>query len=147
MSKIEDNFKEFSLSSFAVNNATSIFLITFMILLFGLRSYNSMPKEMYPDASLPTIYINTPYFGNSAVEIENLITRPLEKEIEAINEIKNVNSSSVQDFSVIIAEFVTDVTMQEAVQKIKDAVDKAKSELPTDLDQDPEVLEIKFAED
>jgi len=146
MSKIEDNFKEFSLSSFAVNNATSIFLITFMILLFGLRSYNSMPKEMYPDASLPTIYINTPYFGNSAVEIENLITRPLEKEIEAINEIKNVNSSSVQDFSVIIAEFVTDVTMQEAVQKIKDAVDKAKSELPTDLDQDPEVLEIKFAD-
>jgi len=146
MSKIKDSFKEFGLSSFAVNNATSIFLITFMILLFGLRSYNSMPKEMYPDASLPTIYINTPYFGNSAVEIENLITRPLEKEIESINEIKNVNSSSVQDFSVIIAEFVTDITMEEAVRKIKDAVDKAKSELPTDLDQDPDVLEIKFTD-
>ncbi len=146
MSKLKDNFKEFSLSSFAVNNATSIFLITFMILLFGLRSYNSMPKEMYPDASLPTIYINTPYFGNSAVEVENLITRPLEKEIEAINEIKNVKSSSVQDFSVIIAEFVTDVTMEEAVRKIKDAVDKAKGDLPTDLDQDPEVLEIKFTD-
>jgi len=146
MSKIKNSFKEFSLSSFAVDNATSIFLITFMILLFGLRSYNSMPKEMYPDASLPTIYVNTPYFGNSAVEIENLVTRPLEKEIEAINEIKNVNSSSVQDYSVIIAEFVTEVSMEEAVRKIKDAVDKAKSELPNDLDQDPDVLEVKFTD-
>ncbi len=146
MSKIKDSFKEFSLSSFAVDNATSIFLITFMILLFGLQAYNKMPKEMYPDASLPTIYINTPYFGNSAVEIENLVTRPLEKEIEAINEIKNVNSSSVQDFSVIIAEFVTEVSMEEAVRKIKDAVDKAKSELPNDLDQDPDVLEVKFTD-
>ena len=146
MENIKSTIREFRLTTFAVDNRTSIFLLTFMILLFGVQSYIKMPKEQYPDASLPTIFINTPYFGNSAVEIENLITRPLEKEIESINEIKTVSSSSVQDFSVIIAEFISEIPMEDAVRKVKDAVDKAKAELPTDLDQDPEVLEIKFTD-
>jgi len=146
MKKIKEIFREFKLSSFSVDNGTSVFLITFMILLFGIQSYTSMPKELYPDATLPTIYINTPYFGNSAVEIENLITRPLEKEIESINEIKSVQSTSVQDFSVIIAEFISEIEMDAAVRKIKDAVDKAKPELPNDLDSDPLVQEVKFNE-
>ena len=146
MNKIKETFREFKLSSFAIDNGTSVFLITLMIILFGIQSYISMPKELYPDASLPTIYINTPYFGNSAVEIENLVTRPLEKEIESINEIKTVNSTSVQDFSVIIAEFISDVEMSDAVVKIKDAVDKAKTELPDDLTEEPLIQEIKFNE-
>lgn len=142
----KQELREFSLSSFAVDNGTSIFLIALMILLFGIQSYNVMPKEQYPDASMPTIYINTPYFGNSAEEIENLITKPIEKEIESISELKTVNSSSVQDFSVIIAEFNSDIEISEAVRKTKDAIDKAKSELPNDLDQEPTVLEINFAD-
>jgi len=146
MSNLSKFTKEFKLSSFAIDNRTSIFLVTIMILLFGVRSYIDMPKEQYPEASLPTIYVNTPYFGNSAVEIENLVTRPLEKEIESINEIKTVNSTSVQDYSVIIAEFISSVEMEDAVRKIKDAVDKAKPELPTDLDADPTVLEVKFTD-
>ena len=117
-----------------------------MILLFGVRSYIDMPKEQYPEASLPTIYINTPYFGNSAVEIENLVSRPLEKEIESINEIKTVNSTSVQDYSVIIAEFISSIEMEDAVRKVKDAVDNAKPSLPNDLDADPTVLEVKFTD-
>ena len=87
--KITEKLKEFKLSSFAVDNSTSFFLLAFMILLFGLRSYNSMPKEQYPDASLPTVYINTPYFGNSATEIENLVTRPIEDELEATVGLRN----------------------------------------------------------
>lgn len=146
MENIKEKLKEFGLSSFAVDNATSIFLVAFMILLFGIQSYQSIPKEQFPDSSLPTVYVNTPYFGNSAVEIENLISRPLEKEIEAISGLKNVNSTSIQDFSVILAEFDTGIPIDEAVRKVKDAVDIAKSELPTDLDQDPSVLEVKFAD-
>ena len=146
MDNISKYIKEFKLSSFAIDNRTSIFLVTIMILLFGVRSYIDMPKEQYPEASLPTIYINTPYFGNSAVEIENLVTRPLEKEIESINEIKTVNSTSVQDYSVIIAEFISSVEMEDAVRKVKDAVDNAKPDLPNDLDADPTVLEVKFTD-
>lgn len=138
--------REFSLTSFAVDNRTSIFLLTFMIVLFGFQAYRSMPKEQFPEASLPTVYINTPYFGNSASEIENLVTRPIEKELQSIIGIKEIKSTSVQDFSVITAEFEADLEMDEVVRKVKDAVDKARSELPTDLDEDPTVLEVNLSE-
>ena len=146
MEKIKEKLREFGLTSLAVDNATSVFLIALMILLFGVSSYQSMPKEQYPEASLPTVYINTPYFGNSAEEIENLVSRPLEKEIESINGIKYVTSTSIQDFSVIICEFDADLDIDDAVRKVKDAVDKAKSELPNDLDEDPTVLEVNFSD-
>ena len=143
---MKKKLKEFGLSSLAIDNATSVFLVAFMILLFGLQSYQKMPKQQYPDASMPTIFVNTPHFGNSAEEIENLISRPIEKELEGVEGIKSVNSTSIQDFSVIVAEFDASLEMSEVVRKTKDAVDKAKSELPTDLKQDPEILEINFSE-
>ncbi len=143
---IKKGLREFSLTSFAVDNRTSIFILTLMIIIFGVGGYNSMPKESFPEVDWPEIYVNTPYFGNSAEDIENLITRPLEKELGSISEIKKLKSSSLQDFSIITAEFDSDVEMDVAVRKVKDAVDKAKSELPNDLDSDPEVLEINLSE-
>ncbi|MBK9257899.1 MAG: efflux RND transporter permease subunit [Saprospiraceae bacterium] len=143
---IKEKLKQFSLSSLAVDNSTSVFLIAFMILLFGIQSYTTMPKEQFPEASLPTVFINTPYFGNSAVEIENLITRPLEKQIEGITGIKKVNSTSIQDFSVIIAEFEADLELENVVRKVKDAVDKAKPDLPNDLTDEPSVQEINLSD-
>ncbi len=144
--EVIEKLRQFPLTSLAVDNATSVFLITFMILLFGVRNYNDMPKEQYPEASLPTVFINTPYFGNSAQEIETFITRPIEKEILTQTGLKNLSSTSIQDFSVIIAEFDADLEMETVTDKIKDAVDKSKSELPTDLETDPEILEVNFSE-
>jgi multidrug efflux pump subunit AcrB len=138
--------REFSLSSLAVDNGTSVFIITLMIMLFGIQSYQDMPKEQFPEVDWPTVYINTPYFGNSAADIENLVTRPIEKELQSITGIKDINSNSIQDFSVITAEFAADMDLDDAVRKVKDAVDKAKSELPDDLDQDPTVLDINLSE-
>lgn len=146
METIKNKLREFRISSFAVDNATSIFLVAFMILMFGIQSYINIPKEQYPDSSLPTVYINTPYFGNSAVEVENLISKPIEKEIESISGLKKVTSTSIQDFSVILAEFESGFDIDDAVRKVKDAVDVSKSELPTDLDQEPAVLEVKFSD-
>ena len=90
--------------------------------------------------------LNTVYFGNSAADMESLVTRPLEKEIATISEIKTITSSSLQDYSLIVAEFSTDVDLDNATRKIKDAVDRAKPELPTDLTQEPEVLDIDLSE-
>ncbi|NRB63186.1 MAG: efflux RND transporter permease subunit [Saprospiraceae bacterium] len=145
--QIENSTKrQFGLSSFAVDNATSIFLIAFMILLFGLVSYQSMPKEQYPEVDLPTVYINTPYFGNSAEDIENLVTRPIEKELQSITGVKDIKSTSIQDYSVITAEFESDIDIDDAVKKVKDAVDKAKGALPNDLDAEPTILDINLSE-
>ena len=144
--KVKQGLRQFKLSTLAVDNATSVFFLTFMLLLFGFQSYRSMPKESFPEIPWPQIYVNTVYFGNSAADIENLVTRPLEKEIATISELKNVTSSSVQDYSIIIAEFEAEVDQDLAVQKIKDAVDRAKPELPNDLSKEPEVLEINLSE-
>jgi len=138
--------RSFLLTNFALDNSTSIFLLTLMILGFGLTSYNNMPKELYPEASLPTIFINTPYPGNSAKDIENLVSRPIEKELQGINGIKYVKSNSLQDFSSITAEFESGFDIEEVKSKVKDAVDIAKSELPNDLPADPIVMDVNFSE-
>ncbi len=137
-------YREFPLTTWAVDNATSIFLLTFMILFFGLRSYVDMPKEAYPEIVIPTISVYTIYPGNSAVDMENLVARPIEKEIKSISGIKKLTSNSQQDFSNIIVEFNTDVVVDKALQEVKDAVDKA--ELPTDLPRDPNISDINFSE-
>jgi len=144
--QIKEKLRNFGLTDLAVDNGTSIFILALMILIFGLRSYSAMPKESYPEASFPTIFINTPYFGNSAADIEALIARPLEKELNTISGIKNLNSTSIQDFSVILVEFEANEDQDAALRKVKDAVEKAKSELPNDLDQEPDIKEIIFSE-
>lgn len=144
--KIKQGLREFGLTTFAVDNRTSVFVLTFMIMVFGISMYNSMPKEAYPEISMPKIFINTVYPGNSAKDIENLVTRPIEKELAGISEIKELNSSSAQDFSLIIADFETDINVEDAMRKIKDAVDKAKAELPNDLPSDPDISDFNFSE-
>jgi multidrug efflux pump len=144
--KKQSGLREFGLSSFSVDNATSVFLLTFMILLFGMYSYNTLPKESFPEISFPKIFVNTVYFGNSAEDIENLITRKIEKELGSVSEIKTITSSSLQDYSLITAEFDTDIDMEDAKQKVKDAVDKAQSELPNDLTKEPEVIDVNLSE-
>ncbi|MBP7273320.1 MAG: efflux RND transporter permease subunit, partial [Saprospiraceae bacterium] len=140
------NIKEFRPTSWSIDNKTSIFIITCIITLAGILSYNSLPKEKFPDVVIPTIFVNTIYPGAAPEDIENLVTKPLEKQIKGISGVKKMTSNSVQDFSSVIAEFGTDVDVAEAKQKVKDAVDKARSELPQDLLQEPTVMEIDFAE-
>ncbi|MEL7221567.1 MAG: efflux RND transporter permease subunit, partial [Bacteroidota bacterium] len=142
----QQDYRSFSLTELAVDNATSIFILAIMIFLFGLRSYDAVPKEQFPEVQFPQVFVNTPYFGNSAADIESLITRPLEKELQTVDGVKTIRSSSIQDFSVITVEFNSGEDIDEAVRKVKDAVDLAKQELPNDLDQDPAVLDINFAE-
>jgi multidrug efflux pump subunit AcrB len=116
----------------------------------GNRCYPvcNLTKEQFPDIVIPTIYIQTIYVGNSPRDIENLVTQPIEKELKGITgaKINKLTSTSIQDFSAIMVEFTTDVQVDVALQKVKDAVDKAKKDLPTDLTQDPNVQEVSFSE-
>lgn len=140
--------KEFGLSSWAVNNRTTVMVIMFLVIIAGFSSYQAMPRESYPEVITPEIYIGTPYPGNSPADIEKLITRPLEKEINTISGIDDLTSSSVQGFSTIMAKFDFDVTPSEALRKVKDAVDKAQADpnFPKDLPAEPNVFESNFAE-
>jgi len=138
--------REFGLSSFSVDNSTSVIILTLIITVLGLGAYRTMPKESFPEIVIPTVYVGTPYPGNSPVDMENLITRPIEKQLKSLNNVKDIKSTSVQDFSSIVVEFTPGVELAKAIQDVKDAVDKSKSELPTDLDQDPNVLEVNTSD-
>lgn len=143
---MKDIFKEFKPSSWAIDNKTSIFVLTVIITLAGIMSYINLPKEKFPDIQIPTIYVQTIYPGTSPSDMENLVTRHIEKEIKAISGVKKITSHSVQDYSAIIVEFNTDVSVDDARQKVKDAVDKAKPDLPSDLPNPPQVIDINFAD-
>ncbi len=137
--------REFKLSTLSLNNAISVFILSGLLIMFGLYSYRTMPKESFPEIVFPLIYVQTAYPGNTPVDIENLITRPLEKEIKGVDGIKKLNSESVQDVSIINVEFNIDVDTEKALQDVKDAVDRAKSDLPSDLDQDPLVMDVDLS--
>jgi len=137
--------RNFGLSTLSLRNSISVFILSALLILFGVYSYITMPKESFPEIVFPLIYVQTPYPGNTPVDIENLITRPLEKEIKSVNGIKNLNSESVQDVSIINVEFNIDVDTEKALQDVKDAVDRAMSDLPSDLDQDPVVLDVDLS--
>lgn len=141
-------YKEFKPTSWAVNNKTAMYVITIIITLFGFYTFTSLPKEQFPDIVVPTISVSTIYVGNSPQDIENLVTRPIEKQIKGISGVKvnKVNSISMTDYSIIIVEFDTDITPEVAKQKVKDAVDKAKTDLPNNLTSQPDVVEFSFSD-
>ena len=139
-------FKEFKPTSWSIDNKTSIYIMAILISIAGIFSYNSLPKEQFPDIVIPTIIVQTVYPGSSPKDIENLITKPLEKKIKSISGVKKLKSNSIQDFSIVTVEFDTDVKVDLAKQKVKDQVDKAKSDLPSDLKNDPIVQEINFSD-
>ena len=141
-----DKIKEFKPSSWAIDNKMTVYLITIFISLAGIMAYNSLPKEQFPDITVPTIYINTINGGNSPTNIENTITKPIEKRLKGISGIKKFNSTSLQDVSVIIVEFHTNVKVEVAKQKVKDAVDEARADMPTTLTREPMIKEIAFSE-
>ncbi len=148
LENIKDRFKEFKPTSWSISNKTAIYLVMLFISLAGIFQFITLPKEQFPDIIIPTIYVQTTYVGNSPKDMENLVTRPIEKQIKGITgaKIKKFTSTSQQDYSAIIVEFDTDVETAIALQKVKDAIDKAKQDLPTDLTQEPTALEVNLSD-
>ncbi|GAA4465922.1 efflux RND transporter permease subunit [Nemorincola caseinilytica] len=143
---MKDKFKEFKLSSWAVDNRTAVYFITVFITLIGLMTYINLPKEQFPEIKLPQIIVQTVYPGTSPENMENLVTKPIEKQVKNLTGVKKVTSNSFQDYSVVIVEFNTDVKVDKAKQDVKDGVDKAKQDLPQNLPFQPEVKDIDFSE-
>lgn len=145
---VTKKFKQFKPTSWAIDNRTAIYIVAIIISIYGYLQFTSMPKEQFPDIVVPTISVTTIYVGNSAQDIENLVTRPIEKELKGISgaKVNKIQSTSQTDYSLIVIEFDTDVKTDIAKQKVKDAIDKSRSDLPTDLTQEPDVQEFAFSE-
>ncbi|MCG6959198.1 efflux RND transporter permease subunit [bacterium BMS3Abin03] len=129
----------------AIDNRTSVFILVFIIIILGITAYLTLPRESSPDISIPLVIVSTPYFGVSPEDIETLITQKIEKEINAISEVKEITSSSFEGYSLIRVEFESGYDIDQAVQKVRDKVNKAEPDLPPDVDK-PNIVEINFSE-
>lgn len=143
---MNDIEKEFKPTSWAIDNKVSIYVATVIISIAGIMTYLSRPKENFPEVVFPQIYVATVYPGASPTDVENLVTKEIEKQVKSISGVKHIKSNSVQDFSNVIIEFEADIEVDKAKQDVKDAVDKAKPDLPTNLLDDPEVIDIDISE-
>ncbi|MFM2266735.1 MAG: hypothetical protein RL757_175 [Bacteroidota bacterium] len=140
-----DKIKEFRPASWSIDNRTTIYALTLILLLAGYWKYNNLPKEQFPEIIFPQIMVNTIYPGTSPTNMESLVAKEIEKEVKSIVGVKKVTSNSVQNFSSVMVEFGTDQDVEKAKQRVKDAVDRAK--LPSDLQQgQPTVIDIDISQ-
>lgn len=146
---MKDLKKEFGPSSWAIDNKTAIYVLILLITVMGVISYNRLPKENFPDIDVPKIFITTQFIGQSPQNVENLVTRQIEKQLKSLKGLKKVTSNSVQNVSIITAEFNTNVEIKDAKVEVKDAVDKAKRDLPQTSDQnyhEPTVSDVNISD-
>ncbi|MFI2741854.1 efflux RND transporter permease subunit [Zhouia sp. PK063] len=152
MSKLQKNaHKEFKLSSWAIDNKTTIYVVIAIFFVLGLSAYFGMPREDFPEIKETKIYISTPYPGNTAEDIERLITDPLEDELKNVSNVTKITSTSQEDYSIITVEFDEKISIENAKQKVKDKVDgkKAGEDWPTfnGAKVEPNVFDLNFSEE
>ena len=148
MSEQPSLYRRFGLVHWAVSNRITVGVLTIIIAFAGFVAYRGMPAESFPEISQPTIYIGTPYPGSAPIDIERLITRPLEKQLNTISGVDKITSTSVQGFSSIEVKFDFSVSVDEALRKVKDKVDavQASADFPKDLPADPNVFDLNISE-
>jgi len=138
-------FKEFWLTSVAVDHATSVIVLFAFIAIAGLFSYRSIPKESFPETEIPIIAVNTVYPGVSPADMESLVTRKIEEELNTISDVKELTSTSVEGYSNVVVEFESATDMNEALQQVREKVDLARPELPSEV-EDPLIAEFSMAD-
>ncbi len=128
-----------------VNNKVVIYIMTFIIVIIGIVSYTSMPRESSPSITIPYIFVTTVYIGVSPQDIESLVTQEIEKEVKGIKDVKEISSVSRESFSTISIEFTPDVKIEDALQRVRDKVSVAKTKMPDDVEE-PIITEVNFSE-
>jgi multidrug efflux pump len=128
-----------------VRNAAPIFVAVVAVFVFGLVSYNTLPREAAPDVKVPFVMVTTPYQGVSPKDIESLVTVPIENELAGVKGLKLMRSTSAEGVSIVFLEFEPDVVIEDALQKVRDRVDTARGDLPDDVDQSV-VRELSFTD-
>lgn len=143
--------KEFGLSSWAINNKTTMYVLILLILILGGSAYFSMPRENFPEIKETKIYISSIYPGNTAEDIEKLITDPIEDRLKTVSNVVEITSTSQEDYSIVIVEFDENITVDAAKQKVKDEVDSetASEDWPTfnDAKVEPNVFDLSMSEE
>ncbi len=133
------------ISNFAIQHRTTVLILIVFIVIMGSWAYMTIPRESNPDITFPYVIVASNYEGTAPSDMESLVTRPLEQKLKTITEIKEMTSTSSEGSSQIFMEFNPDMDTDTALQKVRDKVDQAKRDLPSDMD-DPSVMEISSSD-
>jgi multidrug efflux pump subunit AcrB len=149
--KQKNTDKDFILSSWAIRNKTTIYMMISLILILGTSAYFSMPRESFPEIKETKIYISSLFPGNTAEDIEKLITKPLEDKLKTITGKVKITSTSQEDYSMIVVEFDESLSIDQAKTKVKDEIDSETSseDWPTfnGAKVEPNVFELSMSEE
>src|SRR6056300_1900162 len=142
--------KEFLFSSWAIEHRTVIYVIMTLFFILGISSYFSMPREAFPEINDTKVFVSTVYPGNTAEDIERIVTDPLEEALKGVPNMVEIRSTSSEDFSVIDVEFDENITIDDAKQKVKDLVDgiTSGSDWPVfnNAKVEPNIFELDISE-
>ena len=134
------------ISDTAVKKSTTVLVLALLLIIFGVYCYVTLPRESSPDITIPNVFISTEYRGVSPADVETAITIEIEKKLKGLDGLKKIQSISSEGRSMINVEFVTGTDIDKALQDVKDKVDEALGELPSDLEDDPSVFEVNFSQ-
>ncbi len=133
------------LTEYAIKNRITAYVLVVFIVLVGVSAYRSLPLESTPDVQIPIVLVSTVYPGVAPADVESLVTNPLERELKDLKDVRRLASTSAESVSVITIEFEAEVDMDDAYQKVRDKVDKAKPDLPPEAEE-PVLEEINLSE-
>jgi multidrug efflux pump subunit AcrB len=128
-----------------IGKSSVVWLIVVCVAVFGMKIYAGLPREAAPDIEIPVIMVTTPYIGVAPKDIETLITTPIENELASLRDLKKMSSTSAEGASLITLEFEPEVVIEDALQRVRDRVNRARSKLPSEA-EDSDIREISFSD-
>ncbi len=134
------------ISDTAIKKSTTVVVLAILLTVFGVYCYMVLPRESDPDITIPNVFVSTTYRGVSPTDMETAVTIEIEKKLKGLDGLKKIQSVSSEGSSSINVEFITGTDIDKAMQDVKDKVDEAMGDLPSDLEDDPSVFEVNFSE-
>ena len=128
-----------------LSKASVVGLLVLCVVVFGWKVYNEMPREAAPDVDIPVVMVMTPYIGVAAKDIETLITTPIENELTSVKDVKKMSSTSAEGASIISLEFEPEVIIEDALQRVRDRVNRARTKIPDEAEE-TDIREISFSD-
>jgi CzcA family heavy metal efflux pump len=134
------------LNQLALKRQITVLALLVIIVIAGMYSYATLPRESFPDITIPYVFVTTTYEGVSPEDMEELITIPIERKLKGIDDVEEIRSTSAEGISTVAIKFMPKVDLDDALQKVRDKVDQAEGDLPTELQDDPVIKEVNFSD-
>lgn len=134
------------INQLALKRQATVLALLVLIVIAGLYCYMTLPRESFPDITIPYVFVTTTYEGVAPQDMEELITIPIERKLKGLSDVEEIRSTSAEGISTVAVKFLPTVDIDDAVQKVRDKVDQAKGDLPADVPDDPVIQEINFSE-